>query len=490
MLTTTLSTLAVVISLWLLSNHVQKKLYKVPGPLIRSLSSWPRIWSVYKGKSHDDDIVLHHRYGPVVRIAPSMVSVNDPEAIPKLYGIGTKFYKSGFYALAQAHDEEGLLPDPFILTDKALHTRIKKSAANAYSLNGLVKMEAWIDPVTERLFRLLDPYAENQKSLELGDVLSNYAMDAVFALTFGEDMDFLTNGDKSGIQKIIAQATTYLAVGGQIPWVHPFLLGNSFVSRLIFGNTSPEGDIVRLAEIKMAAGLEKESREGPMTFLQQLLLNQASNPSALTDREVVTHSFGNIAAGSDTTATAMRSILFNILQNPDIYETLCAEVRENLTIPVSWSAVKDLPFLSAVIKEGIRLHPSVGMILGRIVPAGGAEICGYHLQPGVEVGVNPWIVQRDPQVFQDPDRFWPERWLEKISSEEQLRLMNRSFLAFGHGAHTCSGRWISTMEIHKLIPSLLLRYDLALSDDGRGYKFVNHWFTVQSGLNVVIRKRK
>ena len=158
-----------------MSNYVQKKLYRVPGPFTRCISSWPRIVSVNSGNSHDDDIALHRKYGPMVRIAPNTVSISDVAAIPTLYGIGTRFYKSPFYSLARTHDEEGCIPDPFILTDKAMHTRMKKNAANAYSLNGLVKMEAWIEPVTDRLFRLLDQHAESQNIVDAAPILANYA---------------------------------------------------------------------------------------------------------------------------------------------------------------------------------------------------------------------------------------------------------------------------------------------------------------------------
>lgn len=226
-----------------------------------------------------------------------------------------------------------------------------------------------------------------------------------------------------------------------------------------------------------------------MTFLQRLMLNQKNNPKSITRREITCHSFGNIAAGSDTTAIAMRSIIFNVLKHPAVYEKLCNEVRSNLTPPVMWNEAKNLPYLTAVIKEGIRIHPSVGMMLARIVPASGTTLCDRTLQPGVEVGINPWVMHRNPKVFVEPDRFWPERWLDGVSNEDHLREMNRSFLAFGHGAHTCSGRWISTMETQKLIPSLLLRYDMALSDGGEAYKVRNLWFTQQTGINVTFTPR-
>ena len=206
-------------------------------------------------------------------------------------------------------------------------------------------------------------------------------------------MDYLTKGDSIGMLKIMGIVTSYMAVVSGLQ--HSSLekhdsLTTAFRSSLAkypgftrcfwetlllralyLGNATAEADMVRIAQTHMAAGFEKDPSDGPLTFLQQLLLNQKTNPAGITEREILTHAFGNISAGSDTTSTAMRSVLFNILKHPIIYERLCKEVRDNLILPVSWSAVKDLPYLSAVIKEGMRIHPSVGLILGRTVPQGG-----------------------------------------------------------------------------------------------------------------------
>jgi hypothetical protein len=167
---------------------------------------------VYKGRSHEDDILLHQKYGPIVRVAPNTLSINDAQAVNTIYGIGTKFYKSPFYKLAEVHDEEGLVPDPFVLTDKEMHSHMKKNAANAYSMNGLVQMESWIEPITERLFTILDRYAESTEAVDMAPILKNYAMDAVFALTFGKDFDHLNNGDRLGIMKVMDIATSYMAI--------------------------------------------------------------------------------------------------------------------------------------------------------------------------------------------------------------------------------------------------------------------------------------
>lgn len=138
----------------------------------------------------------------------------------------------------------------------------------------------------------------------------------------------------------------------------------------------------------------------------------------------------------------------------------------------------------------MRVHPSVGLVLGRTVPKGGTTICDIYVAEGVEVGMNPYVLHNDPGVFPVPEEYRPERWLTSETSEDQLRKMNRSFFAFGHGAHTCSGRHISTLELTKVIPTLLLRYEMELLNGGRDYSFKNRWFTPQEGLLVTLKLRK
>ncbi|KAH8894017.1 cytochrome P450 oxidoreductase [Thozetella sp. PMI_491] len=478
---------------YLLFQRFRQGLNRVPGPFLNSVSPIPRVLSVWRGRCHEDDIVLHRKYGKIVRLAPTIFSVSDQAEVNQLYGIGTKFQKSGFYELSEAYDEQGLIPDPFILNDRELHTRMKRNAANAYSMNGLVQMEPWIEPVTERLLRRLGEAADKKGSVDLGAEIANYTMDAVCALTFGRDFDYMSNGDVLGIHKMMKIASWYMAVFGQISWTHRYLLRHQFFATLLFGSDQPLGsaDTINVVNAELDKARSMSEEPAYMTFLQRLIFNQKSNPKSLDDREIMTHAWGNSTAGSDTTATAMRGVIYYLLRHPDVKQKLLKEIKDaGLKVPVGYTEANNIEYLKAVIKEGMRLHPSVGMILGRIVPPGGAVICGHKLPAGAEVGLNPWIVHRDPEVFPSPERFWPERWLPSQTGEDQLKAMNRAFLTFGHGAHTCSGRWISLMETTKLIPTLLLEFDMELKDGGKGYRFENFWFTMQEGLDVVIKRKK
>ena len=197
----------------LLYNKYQKRLYRVPGPWIRSISTIPRVWSVWKGQSHDDDLRLHHKHGKIVRIAPNIISVADVAEMNQLYGITTKMVKSEFYSLQEVYDESGaLMPDPFILKDKALHSRMKRNAANAYSLNGLIQMEPFVDEVLNSLLVKLDRLAEQADIVDLGQNLKDFSMDAVFNLTFGKTFDILGRGDWLGLYKPLHVGTVYMAV--------------------------------------------------------------------------------------------------------------------------------------------------------------------------------------------------------------------------------------------------------------------------------------
>ncbi|KAJ5382629.1 Cytochrome P450 [Penicillium concentricum] len=466
----------------LVYNYAKGGLWRIPGPWMRGISSLPRILSVYNNKSHDEDIQLHQKYGKIVRLAPNLLSIADPAEINQIYGIGTKFYKSRFYSLSTAYDDEGLVPDTFVLTDKVkLH---RANASNAYSTNGLVQMESWIDPVTDRLLSKL--HRQAGEPIEMSSVLKDYAMDAVFAVTFGRDFNYIEKGDVLKMYGILETVADYMAIFGQIPWIHKFLLGRPFIASLMFGS-SGDKEMMQLAMSQVESAKQNSSESGPLTFLQRLLLNQTKDPSSINDREIMTHAFGNISAGSDTTAIALRSILYHILKDRRVYDKLYDEFRV-LETPVQFTDTNKLPYFAAVIQEALRLHPSVGMMLARLVPAGGADLCGFHLAEGTEVGINPWVLHRDPEVFPDPDSFRPERWLPSETDDNQRTLMNRSFFTFGHGAHTCSGRWISLMEMKKVIPSLMLRFEMTLVSEEK-YGFKNRWFTPQDGLFVKFIER-
>lgn len=100
-------------------------------------------------------------------------------------------------------------------------------------------------------------------------------------------------------------------------------------------------------------------------------------------------------AGSGTTSVALRAILYYLCRNPVAYrklrrEVLDAEAGRKISKPITYAESLQLEYLSAVINETLRVHPSTGFILERIVPRGGATISDVYLPEGTIVGVNTW----------------------------------------------------------------------------------------------------
>jgi len=278
---------------------------------------------------------------------------------------------------------------------------------------------------------------------------------------------------------------------GQFPWLHRFLLGNRLVEKLLLGNNALNGAALDLALGQVTKFRERadEDTEKPSTFVHRLLEQQRKHPESITDRELNTHAFGNITAGADTTTIAMRTIVFNVLKNPEVYRALCREIREEakLTLPVSYQAASELPYLDAVIKEALRIHPPNGVMYPRTTPEQGATICGYYIPPGTEVGISPWVLHHDPELFPQPEKFQPERWL--TPDTELLARRKRSLFAFSAGSHTCLGKNLSQLEITKIVASLIVQYDIALTDPGAELSFKCRWFTPQKGLLVKLSRR-
>lgn len=137
----------------------------------------------------------------------------------------------------------------------------------------------------------------------------------------------------------------------------------------------------------------------------------------------------------------MNSILYHLMASPVSYEKLTAEIDAaiiggTLSMPVAYAEAIKLPCLKACIDEGMRLHPSVGLTMPRLVPAGGTTISGIYVPQGYRVGVNPAVVHYDKSVFgPDASIFNPDRWIEGDSTS-----MDRAMIQFGAGPRTCIGK--------------------------------------------------
>lgn len=285
---------------------------------------------------------------------------------------------------------------------------------------------------------------------------------------------------------------------GQIPLLDRLFLKNPLYLKLSqWGLIDATMPVARFARARMAERgalpeqksssssspilptLEKPPVVKSPDLLSKFIAARQARPEFMTDTLVQTMAVSMAFAGSETTAISLSAVFYFLLKNPAALARLRAELddaaREGRfsdyeTGLVTWHESQTLPYLDACVKEAFRLHPAPGLPMERIVPRGGLEIAGRKIPGGTIVGCSAWVLHRNEEVFgPDVEAYRPERWLVgeregegKSEGEARVKAMNGMMLQFGMGSRTCIGKNISLLEIYKLVPSMLRRFEVSL----------------------------
>lgn len=144
-------------------------------------------------------------------------------------------------------------------------------------------------------------------------------------------------------------------------------------------------------------------------------------------------------AGTDTTANTLVQATWGVLNNPGVQSKLQEELRMAMpdkTSTLSWSSLESLPYLRAVVKEGLRFSHGVPGRIPRIVPSSGAVFCGEVIPPGTSVCHSAYCYHTDDSMFANAAVFDPERWLVDIQEYQEL---DGRMLSFSRGSRACLG---------------------------------------------------
>lgn len=417
--------------LYSLYAALSSPLRSVPGPF---LARFTRLWylrRVSKGQFEKENIALHRKYGPIVRLTPNMYSIDAPEVVQLVYGVGSKFAKSDWYDGWRHPNQElwTLFPDRNIKR----HHETKKAFQPLYSMSAIVRYENHVSECTDILIQKLDNFASSGTTVDLGHWLQCYAFDVMSSITYSERFGFLDVGeDVNGIMTALRKHMRYASQVGIYPEIHPWIYG--LLGRFKSSGAYSRNLLVQLVGQKIAqrrkyraaAASEKgdvEKTFQPLTsktddFLNKMIIANEQDPDKVTPYMVFMMALANIIAGADTTATSLSGIIYHLLRNPTTLMKLRQEIEEvtsarNLiNSRINFQEAQAMPYLQAVIKEGLRMHPAVGLPLWREVPAGGVQICGQTFPQGSVVGLNSWVAHNNPNVFDEPDCFRPERWIK------------------------------------------------------------------------------
>jgi len=201
----------------------------------------------------------------------------------------------------------------------------------------------------------------------------------------------------------------------------------------------------------------------------------------LTRDEAESETILQVIAGSDTTATAIRTTFLYIITTPRVLLKLLTEISgATLSSPISDAEAKKLPYLQAVIKEGLRIWPPVIGLMAKKVPPEGDTINGMYVPGGTQIGYGGFSIFRNKKIWgEDADVFRPERWLEGDKIKEQE--LNFEVI-FNQGRYQCLGKNVALMELNKVFVELLRHFEFDLINPTNPWKCISMGIFSQSEM--------
>jgi sterol 14-demethylase len=192
-------------------------------------------------------------------------------------------------------------------------------------------------------------------------------------------------------------------------------------------------------------------------------------------------------AGHHTTSGTAAWTMIELLRHPGILKAVAEELDELYAdgAEVSFGALRQIPILESAIKEALRLHPPLILLLR--VAMDDFEVAGYQIAKGALVGATPAVSNRLPEDFPDPDSFHPERYAEP----RQEDIVNRwTWIPFGAGRHRCVGANFAMMQLKAIFSVLLRDFEFELAQPSETYHDDHSKMVVQLAQPCAVRYRR
>ncbi|PWY71018.1 toxin biosynthesis cytochrome P450 monooxygenase [Aspergillus heteromorphus CBS 117.55] len=453
-------------------------LAKYPGPKSWLFTRIPFARGLRTGTLIHRMKALHDQYGPIVRYGVNDLSYADGQAWKDIYGFhggaaknfdrDPRFYQP---AVNGAHS--------ILSANNLKHPYIRRLLAPAFTEAAVRDQESVLQHYSSLLITKLQSHARKDgppHPVNLTDFYQFTTFDVAGDLMFGETFGCLEREDfhpwlsvmRAFFRRLLIGASFVALVPAVRPWLRylvPRRLQEATKQRFAF--------TVDRIDRRLAQG-EQNDRPDFITHM----LRASDRMGIQTARPEIDSTFDVlVSAASETSSTGLIAATGYLLRNPKALARLQTELRDafQTSDAITLAGVSAMPFLTAVLKEAMRLTPPSPTLRPRVVPAGGAVICGQWVPEGVCVGIPHWSTYRNANNFSRPDDFLPERWLAPEDGGIVLeRHEVKAFNPFSYGPRGCLGKPLGWAEMRLVLAKVLWYFDL--SETGPG----NRWELQQS----------
>ncbi|KAJ5628200.1 hypothetical protein N7490_010428 [Penicillium lividum] len=485
---------------------VLSPLAKFPGP---RLAAATRLYEIYyqliKGGTftwHIND--LHDTYGPVVRITPWEIHIKDPDYYNTVYaGPGKHRNKDPLFSGI------GYPKSIFSINSHELHRPWRKILTHFLKKGAVLELEPVIKANTDSLCKHFSAAVKDKNVLELHTAFHCFSSDVLSQHAFGDDLGFrsldepqLKDTWKKKVNSMFefCRPVRHFNFMGEIAHLVPRLVSTALpqYAHVYAMEQDVRGQIQQIIarydqwEVEMQSNDQVAEKgrflDDPKAIYPAILANPEVPLLEKSQSRLEDDAIFLMLAGTDAPSQTLAITMFHILNNPATYQRLKEELfafLTDVTVTPSIDQLERIPYLTATIREGLRLSSVVTTRLPRSAPDEVLRYKQWDIPAGTFVSMSTYFILRDPAIFPEPDRFLPERWLLE---PEELRNLEKYLLPASKGTLGCPGQTMNWSWMHHLIGALVRRFDLVLHDTTeRNVKMVRDNFIGQTeiGMNDV-----
>ncbi|KAL2207483.1 cytochrome P450 [Sarocladium strictum] len=439
----------------------------IPGPKLAAATYWPEFYHdvILFGRYTGQIRKWHEQYGPIVRINPHEVHCNDVGFVDEIFAVGGRkrdkpVHQINGSALGQAG---------FGTKDHDLHKIRRVELAKFFSRGMIARLEGDVEELVQQLCdKLLRQSGKGPFDVTMA--YSCFTSDAISGYCFGERLGFL---EQEGWYPNFREPTASILRPVFMFRFFPFLKSFAVVGEWLV-DYLPEDvgllirtlkiDIprrVRKTKADMDAGIQYERPTVFGSLLTSDLEAHEKQPQRLADEATAV-----VGAGTETTSWALAVITYHLLTKPELLAKLRKELNEAIDDPLrlpSWTSLEKLPYLGAVLQEGLRLSYGVSARTARVPTQESLLYRGewnkkplqYVIPQGYAIGMSAALTHHDESVFPDSYSFIPERWLDE--NNERRKDVEKGMMAFSKGSRACIGMNLALCELHLVLAALALR---------------------------------
>ncbi|KAJ5548340.1 benzoate 4-monooxygenase cytochrome P450 [Penicillium frequentans] len=431
-------------------------LSQIPGPLLaRTTYLYEWYYDLYlKGQFTFHLKQLHQAYGPIIRISPEEVHIDDPDFL-----VGTQYHETH---------------------------RIRRAALNPFFSKASVAklipvMWGPINIVCDRLGEA----CKSKESVNLKYLFSAITLDIMTAYCFSQEPNAVFSPDFCRKEHDDLDAFVEVSLlNSHIPWVMRAIyslpdnvtrwLAPAMASILDLrqGRSKPRPnqnqDLSRQVEAIRNGQNESYKKSNHRTIFHDLL-DSGLPPKELERNRLRDEALGTVTAGSDTTAYVLRGAAYHVSANPDVNQRLYEELKAAILDPSpetfpTLTELEKLPYLSAVVQESLRLCNPVTHRLCRKFPDKALRYQDYVIPPGWTVSMTSMLIHENESIYPEPYEFRPERWL---NGGREVRQLERYLVPFNRGVRVCLGLNLARAELFIILAVLFRQFKFDISQVSR-----------------------